>query len=110
MFDKYDEFGTKTVDTENNSNENIDCSNEPKSGKFYECSEPNCGKMYQSLTSMKQHASSHTGGKDFSCAQCEKKFSQQSHLNVHIKVTGYRQDPNLAGSRYSHDPNTGLVH
>ena len=93
IVDKNVEFDQKTVDIENNSDENIDCSNKAnESGKtsgnqIYECSQSNCGKVYKSFNSLKLHASSHTGGKYLSCTQCEKKFSQQSHLNVHIKVT-----------------------
>ena len=53
-------------------------------GKIYYCKF--CGRKFNYLSSMKQHALTHTGEKPYKCQLCGKTFRRKHHLEAHNLV------------------------
>ena len=51
--------------------------------KSYNCNE--CDRTFTNMSHLKIHKKTHTGLKDLACAICQRTFGQKCHLAVHMK-------------------------
>jgi uncharacterized Zn-finger protein len=67
---------------EENQNEN------DKTKNYYNCTFPNCNKIFSKELNFKEHIRTHTGEKPFKCLfpNCNKSFTQQGNLKKHEKI------------------------
>ncbi|XP_055531411.1 transcriptional repressor CTCFL-like isoform X2 [Wyeomyia smithii] len=54
-----------------------------KNKKYWNC--PSCDKKFKELRTFKNHINTHKGNRSFICNFCERSFSKQEELNLHMR-------------------------
>lgn len=63
--------------------------------KPYKCTYQNCGSAFCQMGNLQKHIEAHAGIKKFKCTHCERQFSKNFNLKIHLKSVEFKRNKEI---------------